>query len=90
MYSAAIKRRVLDMACHGVSYCEIERTLGVSHATVSKWARAAGIKRGTDSGRDIAALSKRLMEVMEAIDALPDPEAEASPLDAAKRKRGGV
>lgn len=44
---------------------------------------------GTDSGRDIAALSKRLMEVMEAIDALPDPEAEASPLDAAKRKRGG-
>lgn len=46
MYSAAIKRRVLDMACHGVSYYEIERTLGVSRATVSKWARAAGIKRG--------------------------------------------
>lgn len=44
---------------------------------------------GTDSGRDIAALSKRLMEVMAQIDALPDPEAEASPLDAAKRKRGG-
>lgn len=43
-----------------------------------------------DSARDIAALSKRLMEVMEAIDALPDPEAEASPLDAAKRKRGGA
>lgn len=38
--------------------------------------------------RDIAALSKRLMEVMAEIDALPDPEAEASPLDAAKRKRG--
>ena len=35
-----------------------------------------------------AALSKRLMEVMAEIDALPDPEAEASPLDAAKRKRG--
>ena len=30
---------------------------------------------GTDSGRDIAALSKRLMEVMREIDALPDPEA---------------
>ena len=45
---------------------------------------------GTDSGRDIAALSKRLMEVMREIDALPDPEAGASPLDAAKRKRGGV
>lgn len=45
---------------------------------------------GTDSGRDIAALSKRLMEVMREIDALPDPEAEASPLDATKRKRGGA
>lgn len=43
-----------------------------------------------DSARDIAALSKRLMEVMAEIDALPDPEAEASPLDAAKRKRGGA
>lgn len=43
-----------------------------------------------DSARDIAALSKRLMEVMEAIDALPDPDAEASPLDAAKRKLGGA
>lgn len=43
-----------------------------------------------DSARDIAALSKRLMEVMAEIDALPDPEAEAGPLDAAKRKRGGA
>ena len=43
-----------------------------------------------DSARDIAALSKRLMEVMAEIDALPDPEAESSPLDAAKRKRGGA
>ena len=33
-------------------------------------------------------LSKRLVEVMAEIDALPDPEVEASPLDAAKRKRG--
>ena len=41
-----------------------------------------------DSARDIAALSKRLMEVMAEIDALPDPEAEASPLDAARSKRG--
>lgn len=45
---------------------------------------------GTDSGRDIAALSKRLMEVMAEIDALPDPEAEESPLDAERRKRGGA
>lgn len=43
----------------------------------------------TESKRDAAALTKRMMEVMEAIDALPDPEADASPLDAAKRKRGG-
>lgn len=41
-----------------------------------------------DSARDIAALSKRLMEVMAEIDALPDPEAEASPLDVARNKRG--
>ena len=41
-----------------------------------------------DSARDIAALSKRLMEVMAEIDALPDPEDEASPLDAARNKRG--
>ena len=40
-----------------------------------------------DSARDIAALSKRLMEVMAEIDALPDPEGEASPLDAARKKR---
>ena len=40
-----------------------------------------------DSARDIAALSKRLMEVMAEIDALPDPEAGASPLDAARKKR---
>ena len=42
---------------------------------------------GTNSGRDIAALSKRLMEVMEEIDALPDPNAQASPLEAARRRR---
>ena len=41
-----------------------------------------------DSARDIAALSKRLMEVMAEIDALPDPETESSPLDAARNKRG--
>ena len=44
---------------------------------------------GTDSGRDIAALSKRLMEVMAQIDALPDPQAEADPVEAARKKRGG-
>ena len=42
---------------------------------------------GTDSGRDIAALSKRLMEVMAQIDALPDPRAEADPVEAARERR---
>ena len=32
-----------------------------------------------DSGRDIAALSKRLMEVMGELDALPDPSAGKNP-----------
>ena len=49
---------------------------------------------GTESGRDIAALSKRLMEVIAEIDALPDPDASDSPLEraqkrAARRKRDG-
>lgn len=42
----------------------------------------------TESGRDIAALSKRLMEVMAQIDALPDQEADESPIDRAKKARG--
>lgn len=67
MYSAAIKRRVLDMACHGVSYYEIERTLGVSHATVSKWARAAGIKRGKGGGCVAKANAVRNAEALERV-----------------------
>ena len=67
MYSAAIKRRVLDMACHGVSYYEIERTLGVSHATVSKWARAAGIKRGKGGGCVAKANAERNAEALERV-----------------------
>ena len=50
--------------------------------------RLAAAIDSTDSGRDIAALSKRMMEVMAEIDALPDPEAETDPVEAAKRKRG--
>lgn len=50
----------------------------------------AAVLDETESKRDAAALTKRMMEVMEAIDALPDPEADASPLDAAKRKRSGA
>lgn len=48
---------------------------------------------GTDSGRDIAALSKRLMEVEAELDALPDPKAKQNPLQKeaarAKSKRKG-
>lgn len=36
----------------------------------------------TASGRDVAALSKRLMEVYDAIEAMQDPDAEANPADA--------
>ena len=42
---------------------------------------------GTDSARDVAALAKRLMEVMREIDALPDPKVDADPVEAARRKR---
>ena len=38
-----------------------------------------------ESGRDMAALSKRLMEVMDEIDALPKPKGD-SPLAKAKAK----
>lgn len=38
------------------------------------------------SGRDIAALSKRLMEVMGEIDALPDPNKADNPVQAARRR----
>lgn len=41
----------------------------------------------TESGRDIAALSKRLMEVMSEIESLPDPSAEKS---AIQRERARV
>lgn len=51
--------------------------------------KIAATIESTDSGRDIAALSKRLMEVMAQIDALPDPEEKADPVEAARRKRGG-
>jgi len=37
-----------------------------------------------ESGRDIAALSKRLMEVMGELDALPDPDKAVNPARAAR------
>lgn len=35
----------------------------------------------TASGRDVAALSKRLMEICDKIDALPRPDEDANPVD---------
>ncbi len=35
----------------------------------------------TSSGRDVAALSKRLMEICEKLDALPNPDDEVNPVD---------
>ncbi len=40
--------------------------------------RLAATLEKTSSGRDVAALSKRLMEVTEELDALPDPDAVSS------------
>ena len=39
-----------------------------------------------ESGRDVAALSKRLMEVMGELDALPDPKAEKNPAQLARER----
>jgi hypothetical protein len=44
----------------------------------------------TESGRDVAALSKRLMEVMDEIDALPDPSAARSAARAARERVRGA
>lgn len=35
----------------------------------------------SSSGRDIAALSKRLMEICDNIDAMPNPDEDANPID---------
>lgn len=45
--------------------------------------------QGCDSGRDIAALSKRLMEVMGELDALPDDERAAQTALSRQRRRVG-
>ena len=39
-----------------------------------------------NSGRDTAALSKRIMEVMQELDGLPDPDEKPNALAAARRK----
>lgn len=44
---------------------------------------------GTESGRDIAALSKRLMEILAELDSLPDPDKPANPVMKARAKAAG-
>lgn len=43
----------------------------------------------TESKRDAAALTKRMMEVMAEIEALPDPEADADPVEAMRKRKAG-
>lgn len=71
----AKRERAVEMACDGMSYYEVGRLLGVSHATVSKWARAAGIVRGKGGGcvarnnaaRSSKAAPRRMARVRDAI-----------------------
>ncbi len=58
------------------------------NALVALRAKIAETIDGTDSGRDIAALSKRLMEVMDEIDQLEKAAKEKStPMSKRKAKR---
>lgn len=75
MYSDELREKVVGLARDGVSYYEIERDLGINHATVSKWARKAGIRRGKGGGcvarnnaaRSSKAAPKRMARVRGAI-----------------------
>ena len=42
-----------------------------------------------ESGRDVAALSRRLIDVVAELDAMPDDGAALNPLQAARAKYGG-
>jgi len=44
---------------------------------------------GCESGRDMAALSKRMMEVIEEIDKIPDPESSKSAIRKMQKKVNG-
>lgn len=71
----AKRERAVEMASAGMSYYEVGRLLGVSHATVSNWARKAGIVRGKGGGcvarnnavRSSKAAPKRMARVRDAI-----------------------
>lgn len=71
----AKRERAVEMACDGMSYYDVGRLLGVSHATVSDWARKAGIVRGKGGGcvarnnaaRSSKAAPERMARVRDAI-----------------------
>ena len=71
----AKRERAVEMASAGMSYYEVGRLLGVSNATVSNWARKAGIIRGKGGGcvarnnaaRSSKAAPKRMARVRDAI-----------------------
>lgn len=71
----AKRERAVEMAGAGKSYYEIADALQVSNATVSNWARAAGIVRGKGGGcvarnnaaRSSKAAPKRMARVRDAI-----------------------
>lgn len=70
-----------------MTFSEAVRSNDRRMALVALRDKIAATIDATESGRDIAALSKRLMEVMSEIDALPDPESPDDPVEAARRKR---
>lgn len=70
-----------------MTFAEAVRSSDRRDALIALRDKIAATIDGTDSGRDIAALSKRLMEVMREIDALPDPGESDDPVEAARRKR---
>lgn len=75
MHSSMVRRGAICLARFGVSYYEIGDALGVSNATVSKWARGAGIVRGKGGGcvarnnaaRSSKAAPERMARVRDAI-----------------------
>ena len=64
----AKRERAVGMAGAGKSYYEIADVLQVSHATVSKWARAAGIVRGKGGGCVVRNNARRNAETRQRIE----------------------
>lgn len=75
MYSVETRREAVRLVRSGMSNYKIADMLGVNHATVSKWAIAAGIRRGKGGGcvarnnasRSSEAAPKRIARVRDAI-----------------------